>query len=156
MTVEVLRDAGHPWSSAAGWDKLSLRAETVEALDAMISNAESKRWRVWVRDQHEAAAVMYKPSGATAAWEDLPRHGTPRENSLALAVGDPVYTDYSGRITRHVITARELDGTWSQTGCRLRVHPPVPGSGFVADDPGSKVRQRGAALMDAAWFRPAA
>lgn len=156
MTVEVRRDAGHPWSAAAGWDQLSLKAETVEALDAMISNAESKRWRVWIRDQRRSVALMYKPSGATAAWEDEPRHGTPTEKCRAIQVGDEVYTDFGGSPSRHRVTERK-ESINCQTGIMLRVTPAPRGSSYVKDDPGgSPYREAGGAWLSAAWFRPAA
>lgn len=154
MPVTVKRNAGHPWSGADGWDLLVLELDTVEALDAKIDEAIGKWWRIWVRDQARCSSVLFKPAGATEPWEDLPRHGTPREKSLALAVGDEVYTDFTRQITRHRIVERQT-GVMTQTGCQLRVSPPVKGSGYVADNPRSEVQQRGIPWMDAAWFRPA-
>lgn len=156
MTVTVARNAGHPWSGTPGWDRLHLASADIERLDLMISDAERKHWRVWIRDQGQARAVLFKPAGASAAWEDAPRHGTPRAKCLALRVGEQVYTDYSGRITEHRISERQLEcdsGHMTQTGCQLRVLPAVPGSGYVADDPNAKIRQKGSAWMDASWFR---
>lgn len=57
-----------------------------------------------------------------------------------LKVGDKVVTDYSGRITPHVITERD---TWkpSQSGVLFKVKPPVPKSS--------------GSWMDSGWFLPA-
>ena len=156
MTVLVERNIGHPWSGEAGWDRLHLAGVDIERLDLMISDAERKHWQVWIRDQAESRALLFKPGGASAPWHDKPRHGTPRAKCLALRVGDRVYTDYSGRITEHRVSERQLEadsGHMTQTGCQLRVLPMVVGSGFVADDPTSRIRQKGSAWMDAAWFR---
>jgi hypothetical protein len=156
MSVTVERDAGHPWSGVPGWDRLHLQAIDVEQLDVMISDAERKHWQVWLRDQDSACAMLFKPAGASAHWEDDPRHGTPRAKCLAIAVGDWVYTDYAGRITQHRVVERILEqvsGHMTQTGCQLRVTPPVIGSGYVTDDPNAKIRQKGLAWMDSAWFR---
>ena len=121
----------------------------MEELDPKITEAELRFWRVWIRDQRQCAAVMYKPSGASAAWEDLPRQGTPRELCSAIKVGDMVDTDFTGKITRHRVTERETKNT-SQTGCMLRVAPIVErstdaGNPFVGSNP----------WLDSAWFRPA-
>ena len=153
MTITVHRDAGHPWSGAPGWDLLQLEAACIDTLDVKISEAEGKRWRVWTRDQARAAALMYKPTGATATWEDDPRQGTPRAVCTALAVGDKVYTDFSSRITQHTVTDRAT-GRMTQTGVMLRVSPPVPGSGFLAEDPGARAKTFNNAWIDSAWFRP--
>lgn len=156
MTVAVLRGAGHPWSAEPDWDQLVMSAE-VALLDAMVLDAERKHWQVWVRDPANRLVLLYKPAGATAPWVDAPRLGTPHERCLAIAVGDEVYTDYTGHITQHRVVerqTRETSGRVSQTDCQLRVTPPVRGSGYVSE-PGDKVRQKNLAWMDAAWFRPA-
>jgi hypothetical protein len=71
-------------------------------------------------------------------------------------VGDAVYTDFTGAITKHRVVerqTRETSGHVSHTDVQLRVTPPVRGSGYVAE-PGDKVRQKSLAWIDAAWFRP--
>lgn len=45
----------------------------------------------------------------------------------AYELGDVVETDYSGKVTRHIITDRFLVRN-SQTGVCYRVHPAVPKS----------------------------
>lgn len=157
MSVTVVRGAGHPWSAAPDWDRLYLQAASIELLDVMILDAERKFWQVWLRDQAEGRAVLYKPAGASAQWHDTPRRGDTHGRCLGIAVGDEVYTDYTGQITKHRVVERTThaqSGHVSQTDCQLRVTPPVRGSGYVADDPGAKIRQKGLAWMDAAWFRP--
>ena len=156
MTVVVERDAGHPWRAARGWDRLHLQAFDAVQLDAMVQDAERKHWQVWLRDPALPGALLYKPSGSSAHWTDAPRQGTPRSRCLAIAVGDWVYTDFTGRITRHQVverTTEDVSRHMTQTGCQLRVTPPVRGSGYVADDPHAVIRQKGLAWIDAAWFR---
>ena len=154
MSILLYRDAGHPWSSAAGWDQLALQFSSLALLDEKIDDAARKHWHIWIRDQMTSSALLFKPSGMQAQWEDEPRHGTPRSMCLGLSVGEQVYTDFSGQPTRHRVTDRKL-GTMTQTGCMLRVTPAVPGASFVADDPNAAIRQRGLPWIDSAWFRPA-
>lgn len=148
MTIALTRDAGHPWSAEPGWDQLGLQFSSIVLLDDKIDEAMRKHWHIWIRDQHQARAVLYKPSGAQETWEDVPRMGTPRALCIALQVGDEVYTDFTGRVTQHRITARETKFT-SQTGIMLRVKPVVQkstdaGNEYVGSNP----------WIDAAWFRP--
>lgn len=157
MSVVVTRGAGHPWSAAPDWDQLVLGAPDTALLALMVQDAERKHWQVWINEPGRLQAVLYKPAGATAAWRDGPLQGTDRARCRDIAVGDEVYTDYARRITRHRVTerqTRETSGHVSQTDCQLRVTPPVPGSGYVAE-PGATIRQKGLAWMDCAWFRPA-
>ena len=165
MSVTVHRDVNHPWTGAPGWDHLLLSGDSLGLLADMVRDAEDKFWQVWMQDPvqpsgcHQVRAMLYKPAGASAHWRDEPRLGTPRARCLAIAVGDEVYTDYTGRITQHCVVerqTREFSGHVSQTDCQLRVSPPVKGSGYVTDDPKAKIRQKGLAWMDAAWFRVAA
>lgn len=59
--------------------------------------------------------------------------------SRKAAVGDIVYTDFSSRITRHIIVARE-ERRGCQSGIGFQVSPMVPKSGG-ADS-----------WLDADWF----
>lgn len=156
MSMQLMRDAGHPWSASPGWDQLVIGASDAAVLGLMVRDAERKHWQVWILDASQRQAVLYKPAGAMSAWQDDQRQGTNRARCLAIAVGDEVYTDFSGRITRHRVTERStraFSGRVTQTDCLLRATPPVPGSGYVAE-PGDAIRQKGLAWMDAAWFRP--
>ena len=150
MTITLHRDAGHPWNAAEGWDQLALRFYDLDMLDEKIDEAVRKHWHIWIRDQAQHRALLYKPSGKQTQWEEDPlrRQGTPRETCLQLKVGDQVYTDFCGHITQHCVTARET-GKMSQTGCLLRVTPVVQksadfGNEYVGSNP----------WIDAAWFRP--
>lgn len=157
MSVLLLRGGGHPWSASPDWDQMTLGAPDAAVLALMVRDAERKHWQVWINEPGRLQALLYKPAGAVAAWRDDQRRGTDRARCLAIEVGDEVYTDFAGRITRHRVTerqTRETSGHVSQTDCQLRVTPPVPGSGYVAE-PGAVIRQKGLAWMDCAWFRPA-
>ena len=153
MNCTPYRDAGHPWSAAPGWDQMQLDAMDHDGLDALIEQAENKFWQVWIRDSHKPAAVMYKPSGSTASWQDGPRHGTPTSICRAIKVGDTVCTDYGGihgyPVSQHRVIER-TERLVSQTGIMLRVNPPVRGSAFLGDH--GKVHNN--AWLDSAWFRP--
>ena len=63
-------------------------------------------------------------------------------DSEAFDVLDIVETDYSGKMTRHIIRAR-FKVRNSQTGVVYEVSPPVPKSGY-----GGRV-----ARIDHAWFK---
>lgn len=148
MTITLNRGAGHPWTAAAGWDHLHLQCESINLLDEKIDEAARKHWHVWIRDQAQRQALLYKPSGMQYTWEDEPRQGTPKATCLQIKVGDEVYTDFCGRITQHRVTERET-GKLSQTGCLLRVTP------IVQKSTSSDVEIRGSnPWIDAAWFRP--
>lgn len=53
-------------------------------------------------------------------------------DSEALVVGDNVETDFSGKVTRHTVTAR-FKVRNSETGVCYRVSPRVPKSGGLID-----------------------
>lgn len=161
MTVMHYKGIGHPWTAEPGWDQLYLGADTMESLQSKITQAEEKFWRVWFLSEYTLRVHMYKPTGATRAWHDVPWQGTPRGHGHQFRIGDKVYTDFASSLSRKRITHHEVteiqERIVSQTGIMLRVHPPVPGSSFRADDPG---RQGGAktydnAWIDSAWFRKA-
>jgi len=154
MTVIVQRNAGHPWSGDPGWDQLHLDATDIEALHVLVGDAEAKHWHVWIHDQERVAAALYKPAGASTTWVDEPRLGTDKAACVAIEVGDVVDTDFSRKITRHTVTDR-TERNISQTGIMLRVTPPVPGSGYVAEDPGYPSKTHNNAWIDSAWFRKA-
>jgi hypothetical protein len=63
---------GHPWTRVPGWDVLELQATTEEGLTAFIKRYEEEEfWKVWIRDNTgKIGAVLYKPSNASAPWED--------------------------------------------------------------------------------------
>ena len=148
MTITLTRGAGHPWTAATGWDQLVLQCPDIASLDEKIDEAIRKHWRIWIRDQSQSRALLYKPSGMQCQWEDKPRIGYHKETCLQLKVGDQVYTDFCGHITQHRITERET-GKLSQTGCLLRVKPVVKkstdfGNEYIGSNP----------WIDAAWFRP--
>lgn len=154
MTVLVFRGIGHPWTAQPGWDQMLLGADngSLETLRAMVAKAREKFWAVWHMSEPTVRCHMYKPADATAAWQDVKWQGTPRGHGLDMKVGDEVYTDFGGRITQHRIT-EIARSELTQTGVRLRVSPPVPGSEHVSDDPGRPVKVHGSVLIDAAWFR---
>lgn len=150
--IAVERNAGHPWSGAAGWDIMTIVVPSPERAAELVSAGERKHWRLWI--QSAAGIVMYKPSGAVCAWDDSPQWmGCNRDAARALAVGDEVFTRFSGRVTQHTITHRQPDFELgkappsqprkvqvSYTGVLVKVRPDVPGSG--------------GGWMDPAWFKP--
>lgn len=154
MTVLVFRGIGHPWTAHPGWDQMFMAPDDgkLETLEAMAKKAEEKFWKVWWLSKQTLKCHLYKPSDRTSPWVDLPWQGTPRGHGLDMKVGDEVYTDFSGRITQHRITEIQRSEL-TQTGVRLRVSPPVPGSEHISDDPGRPPKVHGSVLIDAAWFR---
>lgn len=135
--ISVTRDTVHPWSGSLGWDRLEIRAAGEEPLNAMLSDAEEKLWRVFERRQ--TFAILYKPSGATEKWcDDEHWLGHDKEKARMLQTGDVVYTNFSGGVTRHKIVERQ-DVVTSWSGVSVRVSPSVPRSG--------------GGWMDAGWFR---
>lgn len=154
MTVLKYAGIGHPWTAQPGWDQMLLMADdgNIETLRAMVSKAKEKFWALWHLSEPTCKAHMYKPSDATAAWQDVKWQGTPRGHGLDFKVDDEVYTDFSGHITQHrIIEIQRSELT--QTGVRLRVAPPVPGSEHISEDPGKPRKVYGSVLIDAAWFR---
>ena len=152
MTVRKVENLGHPWTYEPGWDRMLLLADdgNPATLARMVKSAKERFWRVWY--QGRDIADMYKPSGRTSDWQDIPWQGTPRGHGHRFAVGEEVYTDFSGRITKHRIIEIQHSEI-SLAGVRFRVSPPVPGSEFIADDPGRPARVHGNVLIDASWFR---
>lgn len=137
--VEVVRDAAHPWSGAPGWDLMTISARSTAGLGTLIKAGEDKFWRLFWRAGAEA--IMYKPSGATAAWTEKEEWlGRDREKARAIAVDDVVYTDFAvkGQVTRHTVVER-MEKATSGSGILLRVTPSVPKSG--------------SGWLDAGWFR---
>lgn len=147
--IHVHRNAGHPWTLAGAWDHMELIALDADHLERLIADAEKKFWHIWIHDQDQHKALLYKPHMAGSQWHDEPRMGTPRELCVSIDVGDEVYTDFTGKVTQHRVTARKT-GQLSQTGCMLQVMPIVAkstdfGNPYVGSNP----------WIDAAWFRPA-
>lgn len=50
-----------------------------------------------------------------------------RETALTMKIGDPVFTDYTGRLTKHIIVDILTDSI-ADTGIAFKVNPIVPGS----------------------------
>ena len=76
VQVILARGAGHPWDNRPGWDRLYLHTDSPNRLEQAVAAAERKFWLPWIvgtlGEDGPPAAVMYKPSGATAPWEDQP------------------------------------------------------------------------------------
>lgn len=71
---QLVRDFGHPWTREPGWDLLEAKGKTETDLDAFVAAAEKKFWQTWIRDNTgQITVAMYKPTGAMAPWEDIPR-----------------------------------------------------------------------------------
>jgi len=68
-------DNRHPWTDEKGWDHLEVRADSRAELDTLIEAARRKFWEVWICDAEQRMALLYKPSGALAPWEDSPAPG---------------------------------------------------------------------------------
>ncbi|EKD40820.1 MAG: hypothetical protein ACD_74C00157G0005 [uncultured bacterium] len=76
VTKEVFRNAGHPWDNRKGWDRMYVHATTRPEIDSFVAKAKHKFWDPWIVGEHDGhpAAVLYKPSGAMAPWDDIPTH----------------------------------------------------------------------------------
>lgn len=149
--IAVERDTVHPWSGAAGWDRMVIKAESVVRAVELSYAGRRKMWHLFW--QEGPAVIMYKPAGATDDWDDKDQWlGCDRDAARTLAVGDAVFTRYSGKVTRHTITDRQPDfepgaaprgqlrkSQVSLTGVLVKVKPDVPDSG--------------GGWMDPAWFR---
>ena len=88
--LSVERGLGHPWSDEPGWDRLIVTGRK-ELLHRAASDAREKWWRQLcvVGD----VAVFYKPSGATAPWDDKEHWlGFDSEGAVSLKHGDVVIT----------------------------------------------------------------
>lgn len=136
--LSVERGLGHPWSDEPGWDRLIVTGRK-ELLHRAASDAREKWWRQLcvVGD----VAVFYKPSGATAPWDDKEHWlGFDSEGAVALKRGDVVITKFSGAPTAHVVEGR-FEKDVPQTGLMLKVSPDVPTSG--------------GGWINAAWFKRA-
>lgn len=66
------RHIGHPFTGKGDWDRLHVKADSYKTLDEYIARARQKFWQVWIRADNVVAAVLYKPNGAIAPWEDRP------------------------------------------------------------------------------------
>ena len=70
----VVRNAGHPWDGRHGWDHLYVEATTEVEMDQLVAKAKKRFWDCWLVGVNEATGlpggIMYKPSGARAAWID--------------------------------------------------------------------------------------
>ena len=154
-TVTVERDLVHPWSGTPGWDRLTLRALSIDRLSALIRSAESKLWKIFIRDNTMVSAIMFKPHGVEDAWTTkFPPSGSDNELAVGLQVGDAVYTDFNGHnaISRHAVVER-MEKASCGSGVLLRVKPPVRGSGSSSADTGGTGKASTNPWLDAAWFR---
>lgn len=146
--IEVTRDTTHPWSGAPGWDRMVIKTESVVRAVELSYAGRRKMWRLFWQDGPNV--IMYKPAGAAEDWNDKDQWlGRDRDKSLDLDVGDVVYTNFSGQVTRHVIAERRPDFTAgnappgqlrkaqvSGSGVLIRVQPEVPSDGGWWLDPG--------------------
>ena len=87
ITVEVLRDYGHPWDKRPGFDLMYLHTNSKTELDTAVASAERKFWQPWLlgtsEDTGKPCGVMYKPSGIKRPWHDLLEH--PYKKSLLVS-----------------------------------------------------------------------
>lgn len=85
--IVFTRDAGHPWfghNTHMQWDILEIICFDNDVLRQLVAKAEVKFWVVWIIGNLEGmnptpfSAVLYKPAGATAPWQDLgPKYRKP-------------------------------------------------------------------------------
>lgn len=146
--IAVIRGGSHPWTRQPGWDLMTIAAADSACLEVFIRRAYAKFWMPWW--QHRGQAVLIKPSGSSVAWLAPSRSGTPKAHCLSIQVGDEVWTDFSGPITRHKVVERE-ERKPSQTGISLKVTPKVPKSSVMNDAGGREFG--GTPWIDCAWFR---
>jgi hypothetical protein len=75
IKFEVLRNCGHPWDKRIGWDGMDIESDSNSELLRFIEKAKKKFWNSWIIGTHPNGtygAFLYKPSGATTMWSDIP------------------------------------------------------------------------------------
>lgn len=81
VTFEILRNDGHPWDQRPGFDLMAVNGETEREVDEFIHRAKRKFWATWINGFNQATnkpcAILYKPCGVKAPWEDLPNNPHP-------------------------------------------------------------------------------
>jgi hypothetical protein len=74
ISLDLRRNAGHPWDNRPGFDLLAVDASTRVELEAFAAQAAKKCWRPWLLGQHRVTGkpggLLYKPCGASAPWHD--------------------------------------------------------------------------------------
>jgi len=94
-SVEVQRNAGHPWDGRKGFDLMAVDFDTERERDESVKAAEAKFWKPWIvgfnsSKENKPSAVFYKPSGLNKPWDDGPKNPHPGcVNGVELAP-DPV------------------------------------------------------------------
>lgn len=81
LHVEVVRNAGHPWDSRAGFDIMYVDSSYLFEFNQAVKSAESKYWKSWGTgfnfEANIFSAVMFKPCGISEDWEDSPKDPHP-------------------------------------------------------------------------------
>jgi len=72
----LVRNGGHPWDGRPGWDLLEIECDDGIETSRFVRAAKSKFWEPWLIGVNEETGkhggLLYKPTGATSHWEDLP------------------------------------------------------------------------------------
>jgi hypothetical protein len=87
ITSIIERNAGHPDDGRAGFDRLTVDADTKEEIDNAVTLAEARLWHTWVLGTRHPdgvfEAVLYKQSDLIASWHDGPSGLHPVEVTAA-------------------------------------------------------------------------
>lgn len=84
----TLTGHGHPWDKRPGFDLLEFRCDSMTEVENFVAAAEDNFWKPWMvgtTEKGKLGGVLYRPSGAKAAWEDSTDNPHP---GLALREGN--------------------------------------------------------------------
>lgn len=76
--VSIGRNVGHPGTARPGFDLLDVVTKDRATLERYLTAARAKFWKPWIVGLN--AALLYKPCGANAPWQDTsedPHPGNP-------------------------------------------------------------------------------
>jgi hypothetical protein len=83
LKYHVSSDFGHPWTQQAGFDVMFVSAKSEARLLQFTTAAKEKFWATWISGSNlmedkqtlnpdwPFGAALYKPTGATARWQDV-------------------------------------------------------------------------------------
>ena len=89
IQTQLHRNGGHPWDGRHDFDLLHVEADNPAEITNYVQRAQAKYWATWIAwigtDGVKPGCLLYKPSGAMAAWSDDPerRHLAPEAASPA-------------------------------------------------------------------------
>jgi hypothetical protein len=67
--MTLLKNGGHPLGGRQGWDRMELDCvRDATEMRRVLEAAAGKFWKVYSKS--DTAAILYKPSGASAQWSE--------------------------------------------------------------------------------------